>query len=228
MSPPYLQLQQVSRIFGDGRASVNALNNISFSLNSGEQIALVGPSGSGKSTLLNLIGVLDRPSAGTVRIDGQLVSSFDEAQASEFRRHRIGFIFQDDALVTELTLEENIELPLVLIGIGRAERKKRVAELLAWFGLSARAKTFPALLSGGEKQRGAVGRAVIHRPQMLLADEPTTNLDSDNATIVIDGIQQMAKQHGMTVLVSSHDQRVFEKFSRQLRLGDGRLCEPLN
>ncbi|SHI52611.1 putative ABC transport system ATP-binding protein [Malonomonas rubra DSM 5091] len=223
MSSSFLSLERVSRCFGTGHAAVQALSEVSFSLAAGEQAALIGPSGSGKTTLLNVVGALDRPSSGRVFIDGECSSAFSEAQAAEFRRRRVGFVFQDDALVPELTLEENIALPLVLLSVPKVERQQRVAELLTEFGLQDRAKAYPPLLSGGEKQRGAVARAVIHCPGILLADEPTANLDAGAATRVIQKIQKLANQQGMVVLVSSHDPRVFEQFPLRLCLEDGCL-----
>jgi len=225
MNERFLQLDGVSRCFGSGHTAVLALREINFSLAAGDLVALVGPSGSGKTTLLNLLGALDRPTSGSIRLAGELVSSFSEQHAAEFRRQQVGFVFQDDTLIPELTLAENVELPLVLLGIGHGERRQRVAELLAKFGLEARQDQFPPLLSGGEKQRGAVARAVIHRPQLLLADEPTANLDAASALAVLAAIRQLAADYGLTVLISSHDPRVFEQFPRQLRLSDGRLSQ---
>jgi putative ABC transport system ATP-binding protein len=223
MSDAFLQLDGVSRRFGSGHTAVQALSEVTFSLPAGAQVALVGPSGSGKTTLLNLIGALDRPTGGSITIGGQPIAGFSERQAADFRRTRVGFVFQDDALVPELTLAENIELPLVLLGVGGGERRQRVAGVLEEFGLSERAAAFPPLLSGGEKQRGAVARAVIHRPQLLLADEPTANLDAAAAAAVLQAIRALAAAQALTVLISSHDPRTFAQFPRQLRLVDGQL-----
>ena len=151
MSTPFLQLDAVSRWFGQDRARVHALTDISLALPRGAQAVLIGPSGSGKTTPLNLLGALDRPSSGTVRVADAEVSAFDEKQASEFRRTTIGFVFQDDALLPELTLEENIELPLIVQRVGRKERRRRVDELLQSLSLEERRHAYPALLSGGEK-----------------------------------------------------------------------------
>lgn len=223
MNTPFIQLDCVSRWFGQGQAQVCALSDISLTLHKGVQTALVGPSGSGKTTLLNLIGALDRPTQGTVMIDGETVSAFSERQASEYRRHAIGFVFQDDALIPELTLAENVELPLVLLGMGQRERQQRVNELLDTLNLTKRQSAYPPLLSGGEKQRTAVARAVIHRPHILLADEPTANLDSESAELVLQVMRQLAEQNDLTVLVSTHDPRVYEQFDQLIRLRDGHL-----
>lgn len=228
MKTPFIQLDSVSRWFGQGQAQVCALSDISLTLTKGVQTALVGPSGSGKTTLLNLIGALDRPTQGTVMIDGKVVSAFNERQASEYRRHTIGFVFQDDALIPELTLAENVELPLVLLGIDKRERYQRVNELLDTLNLTKRQSAYPPLLSGGEKQRAAVARAVIHRPHILLADEPTANLDSESAELVLQVMRQLAEQNDLTVLVSTHDPRVYEQFDQLVRLKDGRLDSTTN
>lgn len=224
MSGFFLQVEQVSKQYGSGHVVVQALNGLDFNLAEGSQVALVGPSGSGKTTLLNLIGTLDRPSSGRIHIGGRLVSEFNEQQAAEFRRNQVGFVFQDDALMPELTLAENVELPLVLLGKGRKERRSRLDELLTVFELESRRNSYPPSLSGGEKQRAAVARGVIHRPQLLLADEPTANLDAAAATVVLNIIQELATQQGLTVLLSSHDPRVFKQFPHQLQLIDGRLA----
>ncbi len=223
MSTPFIQLDSVSRWFGQAQTEVRALTDISLSLPEGTLAALVGPSGSGKTTLLNLIGALDRPTHGTIVVAGERVSAFNQRQASEFRRNRVGFIFQDDALLPELTLSENIELPLVLLKIGLHERRRRVTELVQTLGLENRHSSYPPQLSGGEKQRAAVARAVIHHPKILLADEPTANLDAESASEVLQVVHQLAKQKNLSVLISTHDPRVFEQFSRQITLHDGRL-----
>jgi len=220
---PLVQLDTVSRWYGQGHAQVRALTDISLALPPASQTVLTGPSGSGKTTLLNLIGALDRPTAGTVVIDGETVSTFDERRASEFRRTQVGFIFQDDALLPELTLTENIELPLFLVGLSRQERHARMTELLQRLMLEERRQAYPATLSGGEKQRTAVARAVIHRPRILLADEPTANLDADSATVVLGIMRRLAAQEQLTLLISTHDPRVFNQFEHIIHLSDGRL-----
>lgn len=224
MTTALIKLENVSRWFGSGRTQVRALSDVSLELEAGTQAVVVGPSGSGKTTLLNLVGALDRPSHGQLTIGAETVSSFSEQQACEFRRYRVGFVFQDNALLPELTVEENIELPLVLIGQKGASRSKRVQELLQLLGLEKRRHCFPAHLSGGEKQRVAVARAVSHRPQIVLADEPTANLDAMSATSVMQVLRQLTEQQQLTVLVSSHDPRVFEQFEHVIRLEDGQLC----
>lgn len=224
MSTALIKLENVSRWFGSGHTQVRALSDVSLELEVGTQAVVVGPSGSGKTTLLNLVGALDRPSHGQLTIGGEKVSSFSEQQACEFRRYRVGFVFQDNALLPELTVAENIEIPLVLIGQDAARRRQRVQELLLVLGLEKRGHSFPAELSGGEKQRVAVARAVSHRPQIVLADEPTANLDVVSAVAVMQSLRQLTEQQ-LTVLVSSHDPRVFEQFEHVIRLEDGQLCD---
>ena len=223
MSKPFIQLNSVSRWYGEEANRVKALTDISLSLPVGSQMALVGPSGSGKTTLLNLVGALDRPTQGSIVVAGKTISAFNERQASEFRRTQVGFVFQDDALLPELNVAENVELPLVLLGINAGTRHDRVSQLLQSLGLQARVSAYPPQLSGGEKQRVAVARAVIHHPRILLADEPTANLDAKSATLVLQTIRQLAEQKQLTVLISSHDPRVFKLFDQQVHLHDGQL-----
>ena len=223
MNGTFISLESVSRWFGSGATLIRALSDISLTLEEGSRTALVGPSGSGKTTLLNLVGALDRPTKGKITIKEMVVSGFNEQQAADFRRNQVGFVFQDDSLFPELTLTENVALPLVLQGLSRAERRSRARELLTSLGLETRLDSYPVNLSGGEKQRAAVARAVIHEPALLLADEPTANLDADAAEAVLQVIEQLAGRENLTVLVSTHDSRVFERFDRRIRLTDGRL-----
>ena len=223
MNGTFISLESVSRWFGSGATLIRALSDISLTLEEGSRTALVGPSGSGKTTLLNLVGALDRPTKGKITIKEMVVSGFNEQQAADFRRNQVGFVFQDDSLFPELTLTENVALPLVLQGLSRAERRSRARELLTFLGLEMRLDSYPVNLSGGEKQRAAVARAVIHKPALLLADEPTANLDADAAEAVLQVIEQLAGRENLTVLVSTHDSRVFERFDRRIRLTDGRL-----
>ena len=217
----FIQIKGVSRWFGREHTQVRALTDINLSFAAGEQAALVGPSGSGKTTLLNLVGALDRPTAGQIHLGGQLLSAFTEHQAAEFRRREAGFVFQDSALLPELTLWENVELPLVLIGLPRLERKQRIEPLLQALDLNTRSGAFPPELSGGEKQRAAVARAVVHQPRIVLADEPTANLDTPSAQAVLDILRQLAQQHQLTMLVATHDPRVYTRFQRIIHLEDG-------
>ena len=223
MEEKAIVLEGVGRSYTNGRAPVIALSGIHLGVDYGQRVAIVGPSGSGKTTLLNLIGALDRPDRGTVRCLGMDIASMSEKAAAAFRRKHIGLVFQDDALMPELTVAENIELPLALLRDGPTARARKVADLLAALGLSSVSGAFPMTLSGGEKQRVAVARAVAHEPELLLADEPTANLDAASAARVLDLIDRISAQKGLTVLLSTHDPRVFERFAVIARLEDGRL-----
>ncbi len=212
----------VSRIFLVGEQQVSALRNVNLDLAAGEYVSIMGPSGSGKSTLLNLIGLLDRPSSGTYRLDGLDVTTLDDEQQARVRREKIGFVFQFFHLVPRLTAAINIELPLILAGVAVEERRERVAQLLASYGLADRAGHRPEQLSGGQRQRVAIARATIMRPAVLLADEPTGNLDQATGKEVLRLLEQLADQ-GMTLIVVTHARQIGERASRQLQLVDGQL-----
>jgi putative ABC transport system ATP-binding protein len=218
-----ITLKSVTRLFGTGDGRFAALREVDLEIPRGEHAALVGPSGSGKTTLLNLIGALDRADSGTVSCLGFDLGGISERAAADYRRRHVGLVFQDDALMPELTVRENVELPLILLHVYRAARRQQVSAILDVLGLSHRADAFPSTLSGGEKQRVAVARAVVHRPQLLLADEPTANLDTDSAMRVLDAISAVASQNCLTVVLATHDTRVIEHFPRIVTLKDGRI-----
>ncbi len=212
----------VSRIFLVGEQQVSALRNVNLNLGVGEYVSIMGPSGSGKSTLLNLIGLLDRPSSGTYRLDGLDVTTLDDEQQARVRRETIGFVFQFFHLVPRLTAAMNIELPLILAGVAVEERRERVAQLLASYGLADRAGHRPEQLSGGQRQRVAIARATIMRPAVLLADEPTGNLDQATGKEVLRLLEQLGEQ-GMTLIVVTHDRQIGERAQRQLQMVDGQI-----
>ena len=218
-----IRLEHVSRVFHVGDTVVRALDDISEHIRPGEHVALMGPSGSGKSTLLHVIGCLDRPSSGRYVLDGREVSGLDDAALTEARRHLIGFVFQAFHLVPRLTAAENVELPLVFAGVPRAERHQRVAAGLAAVGLSARAAHRPEQLSGGERQRVAIARAMIMRPRVLLADEPTGNLDTASGRQVLDLLDELHRG-GLTLVVVTHDPTVARRAERVLLMVDGRIA----
>jgi len=227
-----VQVEKVSRRFTldhekDG-ACVTALSDASLSVSAGEFLAISGPSGSGKSTLLNLIGCIDKPSAGTIRIDGVDTSTLKPNGMTRLRREKIGFVFQTFNLIPVFTAAENVEYPLLIQGVGASERSKRVAEALDGVGLAARANQRPDLLSGGERQRVAVARAIVHRPALVLADEPTANLDTKNATQLIDLMHDLNKRLGLTFIFSTHDARLLEHTERIVRLCDGQVISDSN
>lgn len=217
-----IQLENISRIFTVGDQQVAALRDIDLSLGAGEYLSIMGPSGSGKSTLLNLIGLLDRPTAGVYRLDGGNVTDLNDEQQAQVRREKIGFVFQSFHLVPRLTAAMNIELPLVLAGIAVEERKLRVAELLQNYGLADRAGHRPDQLSGGQRQRVAIARATVMRPSVLLADEPTGNLDRTTGGEVLKLLEQLVKENIALVIVT-HDAEIGGRATRQLHMLDGRI-----
>jgi putative ABC transport system ATP-binding protein len=221
---PLVKADEVTRRFPLDRSYVSALDNVSLQAAAGEFLAIAGPSGSGKSTLLNLIGCIDRPTAGRILIEGVDTSRLKPASLTALRREKIGFVFQTFNLIPVFTAAENVEFPLLIQSIPAAERRRRVAEALESVGLSARAKHRPDLLSGGERQRVAVARAIVHRPALVLADEPTANLDTRNATQLIDLMHDLNRRLGLTFIFSTHDQRLLEHTDRIVRLTDGQIA----
>jgi putative ABC transport system ATP-binding protein len=201
--------------------TIVALDGISLTLDPGDFTALTGPSGSGKTSLLSLIGALDRPSAGTVEVNGELIS--DGGDQSRYRREMVGFVFQDHYLLPDLTARANVELPQIGAGIGRAQRGPRARELLEEVGMGHRLEVLARYLSGGERQRVAVARALANDPQLLLADEPTGSLDTESARRVLDLLAAVRKRRGMTMLVVTYDPAVAERADKILHLLDGRL-----
>ncbi|OYY94350.1 MAG: macrolide ABC transporter ATP-binding protein [Hydrogenophilales bacterium 28-61-23] len=217
-----IQLDKISRTFQVGDQQVLALREVSLSIAAGEYIAIMGPSGSGKSTLLNLLGLLDRPSSGRYSLDGRDVTGLNEAESARVRRDKIGFVFQFFHLVPRLDAAANVALPLVLAGIAPAERKQRVAQLLADVGLSERADHLPSQLSGGQLQRVAIARAMSMHPALLLADEPTGNLDRATGREVM-GVLEGLNQRGATLIVITHDQEIGARARRRIGMEDGRV-----
>ena len=217
-----IALSQVSRSFTVGDQQVAALRDINLNIAAGDYVSIMGPSGSGKSTLLNLIGLLDRPSSGTYKLDGGDVTALDEQQQAKVRREKIGFVFQAFHLVPRLTAAMNIELPLILAGVPPAERKVRVAQLLENYGLADRAEHRPAQLSGGQRQRVAIARATSMRPAVLLADEPTGNLDQTTGKEVLNLLEQLVAQK-VALIVVTHDPIIGSRATRQLNMVDGQI-----
>jgi len=219
-----VSVEAVTRKFPLDHSEVVALDHTSLQVEAGEFLAIAGPSGSGKSTLLNLIGCIDKPTSGRVVIDGVDTAELSPAQTTQLRRDKIGFVFQTFNLIPVFTAAENVEFPLLVQGLGASERKARVAEALESVGLAARAHHRPDLLSGGERQRVAVARAIVGRPALVLADEPTANLDTRNATQLIDLMRGLNHRLRLTFLFSTHDQRLLEHTPRIVRLTDGRVA----
>jgi len=218
-----VSVEDVTRKFPLDHNAVTALNHVSLQVNAGEYLAIAGPSGSGKSTLLNLIGCIDKPTSGRILINSVNASTLSPARTTQLRRETIGFVFQTFNLIPVFTASENVEFPLLVQGVSASDRRKRVGEALESVGLSARAHHRPDLLSGGERQRIAVARAIVHHPALVLADEPTANLDTQNATQLIDLMRDLNRSLGLTFIFSTHDQRLLEHTPRIVRLCDGQV-----
>ncbi len=221
MNMNILEVQNLCKTYGKGEAEVRALDHVSFSVGKGEFIAIVGESGSGKSTLLNVVGALDNPTSGKVLIDGKDIFSMPEKKLTVFRRQNIGFIFQSFNLIPELNVEQNITFPLLLDY--QKPDKKYVEELLEILGLKERRKHLPSQLSGGQQQRVAIGRALAARPAIIMADEPTGNLDSKNSQEVITLLKSMSAKYRQTILMITHNENHADATDRVLRMTDGRL-----
>lgn len=218
-----LKVQQLCKTYGKGETKVEALKNVSFSLEQGEFAAVVGESGSGKSTLLNCIGALDTPTSGTVLMDGQDLFAMKEEKQTIFRRRNIGFVFQSFQLVADLTVEQNIVFPILLDY--RKPDPKSVDEILEVLGLKERRKHLPSQLSGGQQQRVSIGRALITRPKLILADEPTGNLDSKNSQDVMDLLIQASRRFQQTILMITHNDNLAASVDRVFRVADGVLTD---
>ena len=219
------KIENVTRIYKIGKLETQALRGVNLSIESGEFTALVGPSGSGKTTLLQLIGCLDQPTSGHVLINGKDVSQLNRNQRADMRRGTIGFVFQFFALIPTLTAYENVEMPLLLIGKSAAERRERVTKLLEWVDLSDRAHHRPDQLSGGEQQRVAIARALATQPSLILADEPTANLDTPNGKQVMEIMTRLNQETGVTFVFATHDPRVIQYARRIVTMRDGLIVE---
>lgn len=219
-----LEVQKISKSFQKRKHKTQIFKKLSFSLLDGESLAIIGPSGSGKSTLLHLLGGLDRPTEGKIVINKQDLNTLSDNDLSIFRNETIGFVFQFFYLLDYLTVEENVALPLFLRSENKLAAKEKAAELLDHFGLSHIAKSYPNQISGGEMQRASVARALIGSPKIILADEPTGNLDKDNAAKVLDAFDEIAKS-GVSVVVITHDDWIARRFSNVLNLREGKLVD---
>jgi len=219
------KLTDVTRIYKIGEVETRALNGVSLSINDGEFTSLVGPSGSGKTTLLQLIGCLDKPSSGKVVIAGKETTNLNRNQRADLRKGTIGFVFQFFALIPTLTAYENVEMPLLLNGKTAAERKQRVMELLEGVDMAARANHRPDQLSGGQQQRVAVARALATDPKLILADEPTANLDTENGEQVMHIMKKLNNETGTTFVFATHDPRVIKYANRVVTLQDGLIVK---
>ena len=222
-----IELQQVSRHFQVGDQTVHALDHVDLTIESGEFISIMGPSGSGKSTLLNILGLLDRPTHGSYRLNGADVAKLDDGSLADQRQQNIGFVFQSFHLIPRLNALENVELPMVLAGVPMASRRERARQVLQSMGLGERLDHRPDQLSGGERQRVAIGRAIVMNPKVLLADEPTGNLDSQSSKEVIDILHRLNRD-GLSLLVVTHDPEIGGQARRRLAMRDGRIIRDHN
>ncbi len=225
MNIPVIQFKNVSRVYGnpaDLNLQVKALDNVSFEVKKGEFVAITGPSGSGKSTLLNLIGLLDRPSEGEILVDGTNIKSMNDNQLAGLRNKKIGFVFQQFNLLPRTPAVVNVELPLIYQGVGKGERERRSKEQLAKVGLEGKFMNKPAQLSGGQQQRVAIARALVTNPSLLLADEPTGNLDSKTGQQILQLFKELYKE-GMTIVMVTHDPDIAHEAHRQIVVRDGRI-----
>lgn len=215
-----LQVNDLEKFYRTEEVQTIALNKLSFEVKEGEFVAIMGPSGCGKSTLLNILGLLDSPDGGSFKFNGEEISSYNERKRSQLRKHNVGFVFQSFNLIDELTVFENVELPLIYTGVKKGERKKRVEEVLEKMQIMHRRNHFPQQLSGGQQQRAAVARAVVNNPKLILADEPTGNLDSSNGNEVMDLLTDL-NEAGTTIVMVTHSEHDAKYSHRIIRMLDG-------
>jgi putative ABC transport system ATP-binding protein len=226
MDEAFIRLEDVHRRYRLGETIVHALRGVTLDLHRGEFTALVGPSGAGKSTLLHLAGCIDEPDAGRVLLEGEDVAALSDDARSRLRNRKIGFIFQSFNLVPVLTVRENVELPLLLQdGLSRADREARVARAIDDVGLAPFAAQLPDRLSGGQRQRVAIARALVTEPLLVLADEPTANLDSGTAAVIVDLMVELNRKRGVTFLFSTHDEKLMRRVARVVHIADGLLVD---
>ena len=222
-----IKTENITKVFRTEEVETVALNGVSINIADGEFVAIMGPSGCGKSTLLNILGLLDNPDSGTYLLDGESVGNLKEKERTRYRRGRIGFVFQSFNLIDELTVEENVDLQLRYLGISRSERKERVTEILRKVELSHRAKHYPQQLSGGQQQRVAIARAVVGKPKLILADEPTGNLDSKSGLAVMELLKQLNAE-GTTIVMVTHSLHDAQMAGRIINLFDGQVVDNNN
>ncbi len=222
-----IKIENLSKSFRTEEVETLALRNVSLTVEKGEFVAIMGPSGCGKSTLLNILGLLDNPTEGTYLLDGTNVSDLKEKNRTGLRKGKIGFVFQNFNLIDELSIEDNVELPLKYLNISAAERKQKVAAALERMGISHRAKHYPQQLSGGQQQRAAIARAVVARPELILADEPTGNLDSQNGLEVMNLLTELNRE-GTTIVMVTHSRHDASYTHRVINLFDGKIVDKIN
>lgn len=222
-----IEIKDLEKVFRTDTVETVALNKVSFTIGDGEFVAIMGPSGCGKSTLLNILGLLDNPTAGSYRLDDKEVGNLKESERTEWRKDRIGFVFQSFNLIEDMTVRDNIMLPLNNLKLDKAEKRRRVDEALRRMGISHRAGHYPSQLSGGQQQRVAIARAIVGKPGLILADEPTGNLDSKNGAEVMDLLRDLHRD-GATIVMVTHSQRDAAHADYIINLFDGQVVENLN
>ncbi|MCZ6869145.1 MAG: ABC transporter ATP-binding protein [Gammaproteobacteria bacterium] len=223
MSDVVVECRKITRVYGEGSVEVHALRGIDLELRSGEFVSMAGPSGSGKSTLLNVVGALDRPTTGEVLIDGEKLNDMSKSELADLRLHKIGFVFQAYNLIPVLSARENVEFIMQLQGVAARERRKRALDMLEEVGIADLADRRPADMSGGQQQRVAVARAIVSRPVLLLADEPSANLDSVTTQELLGLLKRLNTQFGTTILTATHDPNVMAFAARHIQLHDGAI-----
>lgn len=224
-APVLITLHAIWKIYQMGEVSVEALKGVSLEIPGGQFVAIMGASGSGKSTMLNLLGCLDRPTRGTYLLDGIDVSTFSAAERADIRNQKVGFIFQSFNLLRRTTIWENVEAPMLYAGVPRAERARRIEEMLEIVGIPEKAKAFPNQLSGGQQQRVAIARALVNRPSILLADEPTGNLDSATSEEIMHFLQKLNREQGITLIMVTHEDDIAAYASRHIHMRDGQIVD---
>ena len=227
MASTLVKVRHVEKVFRRGSEDIRVLSNLDLDIDSGEFLALMGPSGSGKSTLLNLLAGLDRPSGGTLEVGGTRIDNLTRKQLADWRARHVGFVFQFYNLLPVLSAERNIELPLLLTNLSGSERRRHVATALEIVGLSHRAKHTPRTLSGGEQQRVGIARAIVTDPTLILADEPTGDLDRKTGDGILDLLQSLNKEHHKTIVMVTHDPHAADRASRRLQMVDGQLASEM-
>ncbi len=222
----FVEIENLSRVYSSGRIKVAAIEGIDLSIRQGSFVGVTGPSGSGKSTLMNLLGGLDSPTSGNIKVEGKYISKLDKEELALYRRYQVGMIFQSFDIISSYTALENVAFPLLFAGVARKERFQRADKMLEKVGLSARRDHRPTELSGGERQRVAIARALINKPKILLADEPTGNLDSKTSIQIMQILSDLNKNQGLTVIMISHEESLLSEFADEaVRLIDGKISE---
>jgi len=224
---PLIRLEGLSKSYSKAKLTIPIFNDLDMTIDAGEFLAVMGPSGSGKTTLLNLLGGVDRPSAGTIECCGARIDAMSEGELSRWRAQNVGFVFQFYNLMPMLTAAQNVELPLLLTGLGRAERAEHVATALALIGLEDRARHYPRELSGGQQQRAAIARAIVSDPKLLLCDEPTGDLDRQSSGEILEILQLLNRQFGKTIVLVTHDPEAAAYAARTLHLDKGRFVDEI-